>query len=44
MLTTAANNAVTLNATVPDGIEATAQDGNLTLTGTVKYGPAALRR
>ena len=23
---------------MPDGIEATAQDGNLTLTGTVKYG------
>src|SRR5690348_16589661 len=38
-LTTAANNALTLNVTVPDGIEATAQDGNLTLTGTVKFGP-----
>jgi osmotically-inducible protein OsmY len=38
MLTTAANNALTLNVTVPDGIEATARDGNLTLTGTVKYG------
>jgi osmotically-inducible protein OsmY len=38
MLTTAANNALTLNVTVPDGVEATAQDGNLTLTGTVKYG------
>src|SRR5258708_26521718 len=37
-LTTAANNALTLNVTVPDGIEATARDGNLTLTGTVKYG------
>jgi osmotically-inducible protein OsmY len=38
LLTTAANNALTLNVTVPDGIEATAQDGNLTLTGTAKYG------
>jgi osmotically-inducible protein OsmY len=38
MLTTAANNALTLNVTVPDGIEATASDGNLTLTGTAKYG------
>ena len=38
LLTTAANNALTLNVTVPDGVEATAQDGNLTLTGTVKYG------
>jgi osmotically-inducible protein OsmY len=38
MLTTAANNALTLNITVPDGVEATASDGNLTLTGTVEYG------
>jgi osmotically-inducible protein OsmY len=38
MLTTAANNALALNVTVPDGIEATADDGNLTLTGTVEYG------
>ena len=38
MLTTAANNALTLNVTVPDGVEATAQDGNVTLTGTVGYG------
>jgi osmotically-inducible protein OsmY len=38
MLTTAANNALTLNVTVPDGVEATALDGNLTLTGTVGYG------
>jgi osmotically-inducible protein OsmY len=38
MLTTAANNALTLNVTVPDGVEATAQDGNLTLTGSVEYG------
>jgi osmotically-inducible protein OsmY len=39
MLTTAANNALALNITVPDGVEASANDGNLTLTGTVKYGP-----
>jgi osmotically-inducible protein OsmY len=38
MLTTAANNALMLNVTVPDGVEATAQDGNLTLTGAVEYG------
>jgi osmotically-inducible protein OsmY len=38
MLTTAANNALALNVTVPDGVEATAQDGNVTLTGTVGYG------
>jgi osmotically-inducible protein OsmY len=37
-LTTAANNALTLNVTVPDGVEATARDGNLTLTGTVEFG------
>jgi len=37
-LTTMANNALTLNITVPDGVEATAQNGNLTLTGTVSYG------
>jgi osmotically-inducible protein OsmY len=38
MLTTAANNALTLNVTVPPGTEATARDGNLTLTGAVQYG------
>jgi len=38
MLTTAANNALALNVTVPDGVEATARDGNLTLTGAVEYG------
>jgi osmotically-inducible protein OsmY len=38
VLTTAANNALTLNVTVPHGVEATASDGNLTLTGTVEYG------
>jgi len=37
-LTTAANNALTHNVTVPDGVEATADDGNITLTGTVSYG------
>ncbi len=37
-LTTAANNALTLNITVPDGVEATARNGNITLTGTVSYG------
>jgi len=38
MLTTAANNALAANVTVPDGVEATASNGNLTLTGTVGYG------
>ena len=37
MLTTAANNALGASATVPDGVEAIAIDGNLTLTGTVDY-------
>ena len=37
-LTTMANNALTLNVTVPGGVEATAKNGNLTLTGTVSYG------
>jgi len=37
-LTTAANNALQLNIAVPDGVEATASDGNLTLTGSVSYG------
>ena len=36
-LTTAANNALALNVTVPDSVEATARDGNLTLTGAVEY-------
>ncbi len=39
MLTTAANNALSANITVPDGVEATAYDGNVELTGTVKHGP-----
>src|SRR5262245_24821385 len=37
-LTTAANNALAHNVTVPDGVEAIAEDGNITLTGTVSYG------
>jgi len=38
MLTTAANNALTQNVTVPGGVEAKASDGNVTLTGMVRYG------
>ena len=38
MLTTAANNALAANITVPDGVEATAYEGNVELTGTVKHG------
>ena len=38
MLTTMANNALALNITVPDGVEATARDGNIRLAGTVSYG------
>ena len=37
-LTTAASNALTLNVTVPDGVEATARHGTLTLTGLVEFG------
>ncbi len=37
MLTTAANNALAASAAVPDGVEATAKNGDLTLTGAVKY-------
>jgi osmotically-inducible protein OsmY len=37
MLTTAANNALAADATVPEGVEAIARKGNLTLTGTVQY-------
>jgi osmotically-inducible protein OsmY len=36
MLTTAANNALAASA-APQGVEATAKNGNLTLTGAVKY-------
>jgi osmotically-inducible protein OsmY len=39
MLTTTANNALAANITVPDGVEATAYQGNVELTGTVKHGP-----
>ncbi len=38
MLTTTANNVLALNITVPDGVEATARNGNIRLTGTVRYG------
>jgi len=37
-LATAANNALAGNVTVPDAVEAIAEDGNITLTGTVAYG------
>jgi osmotically-inducible protein OsmY len=37
-LATAANNALAANVTVPDTVEATAEDGNIILTGTVSYG------
>lgn len=38
VLAATANNALAMNVTVPNGIEATAHDGNLRLTGTVGYG------
>jgi len=38
VLTTAANNTLRANVTVPDTVEAIAHNGNLTLTGTVGYG------
>jgi len=38
VLTTAANNALGLNLTVPDTVEATARNGDITLTGIVSYG------
>jgi len=38
MLTTAANNAIALNITVPSGVEASASDGNVWLTGAVSSG------
>ena len=37
-LTTAANNALNLTITVPDTVQATARNGVITLTGTVRYG------
>jgi osmotically-inducible protein OsmY len=36
-LATAANNALAQNVTVPEDVEATANQGNITLTGTVHY-------
>lgn len=42
MLTTAANNALAANVNVPEGVEAMAKDGNLTLAGAVKYGSQRL--
>ena len=41
-LATAANNALGWDVTVPSGIEATARDGNLTLSGLVEYGSQRL--
>jgi osmotically-inducible protein OsmY len=41
-LATAANNGLAWDATVPDGVEATAHNGNLTLTGLVTYGSQRL--
>jgi osmotically-inducible protein OsmY len=38
MLTTAANNALAQNVTVPSSVEASASEGNVWLTGTVSYG------
>ena len=43
-LTTAANNALAANVTVPDNVEAIAEDGNVTLTGIVSYGTERRRR
>ena len=37
MLTTAANNALAAGATAPEGVEASAKNGDVTLTGTVNY-------
>jgi osmotically-inducible protein OsmY len=42
-LTTTANNALALNIAVPDGVEATATNGDITLTGTVSYGTERTR-
>jgi len=38
MLVTAANNALAAAGTAPGGVEATAKNGCVTLTGTLKYG------
>lgn len=37
-LAATANHALRLDVTVPDGVEATARNGNITLTGTVRFG------
>jgi osmotically-inducible protein OsmY len=37
-LATAANNALAQDVTVPGSVEATVENGNITLTGTVSYG------
>ena len=37
VLATAANNALELNIIVPDGVEATARNGNIALAGTVSF-------
>jgi osmotically-inducible protein OsmY len=37
MLTTSANNALAASTAVPDGVEAIAKDGNVTLSGLVDY-------
>ena len=37
MLTTSANNALAASIAVPDGVEAIAEDGNVTLSGLVDY-------
>jgi osmotically-inducible protein OsmY len=37
-LTTTANDALALNVAVPDSVEASAGNGDITLTGTVRYG------
>jgi osmotically-inducible protein OsmY len=39
-LTTMANNALTANISVPASVEAVASNGNIMLSGTVRYGPA----
>jgi osmotically-inducible protein OsmY len=38
VLETAANNTLELSVTIPDGVTATAHNGNVTLSGTVRYG------
>jgi osmotically-inducible protein OsmY len=42
VLTTAANNALAMDVTVPSDVEATARDGNLRLAGTVQFGSQRL--